>query len=177
MSAKATLNARIYEALTLQARYNEAYLVFGKTSSWVDDTHPPEEVEDTPEITEVIGYKKIRQFSLARPLAQGENPNSVSYPKVTYGGKTWLLIPRDKAYIEKAHWLYIDAEIQPDEFPLGMYRQVGIQMGVKPKTGISKTNLLPSEVQDKGTLYFFENREPQNRTVSVYVVEQFIATI
>ncbi|AIW03305.1 structural protein [Bacillus phage Mater] len=172
--AKSTLNAHISAAIELQKRQGSAYLVFGKTSPWDNELNPPEEVEDTTAISEIVGYKKTKQFSLARPVRTGETP---AYPVVTYGGLQWVLIPADKAYTEKARWLYIEAEILPDEFPLGEFRQVGVHLGLVPKSGVTKQNLLPSEVGTLGELQFYENREPQNRTSSVFVTEQFIIKV
>lgn len=172
--AKSTLRSRVSIALQYQQKQANAYLVFGKSSSWTNDNNPPEEDENTAAISEIIGYKKTKQFSLARPLKQGETP---IYPTVTYGGNTWVLIPNDQAYNEKAHWLYVEAEIQPADFPLGMFRQVGVQLGVTPKPGVLKQNLLPSEVSSVGELWFFENREPQNRRGSTMIKEQFIIKV
>lgn len=175
--AISTLNSHIEAALNLQGRVNSAYMVLGKTSAWSDEQNPPNETESVSELTEVIGYKKVSRFSLARPLASGETVENVGFPTVTYSGQTWVLIPRDQAYTQKARWLYVEAEIHPNEFPLGMYRQVGLHLGVVPSTGVSKQNLRPNEVANKGILEFYENREPQNRTSSVYVLEQFIIRV
>lgn len=174
--AMSTTNSHIADAIELQAKYNSAYMVIGKKSAWTDDTNPPDENPDSSAISEIIGYKKLSKFSLARPLAVGETPESVGYPTVTYQGRSWALIPVDKAYQEKAMYIYGEAEITPDDFPSGMFRQIGVHVNLVPKSGVSKQNLLPSEVQDPGLLRFFENRQPQNRTSSVYVQEQFIIT-
>lgn len=175
--AIATLNAHVHFALEAYKQLNKAYLVIGKTSPWDNEENPPTESESTDSLLEIIGYKRLKQYSLARPLKQEETADDISYPVVTYAGLEWALIPTDKAYEEGARWLYISAEIEPSDFPYGEYRQVGIQTNVQPKQGINKPNLLPSEVADEGTLLFYENREPQNRTSSVYVLEQFMVRV
>lgn len=172
--AKSTLYSHIDEAIQMQKRLDSTYYVIGKTSAWSDDNNPPEEDSATTTLTEVIGYKKVKRLSLVRPLAEGEE---TTYPVVAYGGQQWALIPVDKAYEEGARWLYVEAEIFPNDLPLGWYRQVGVHMGLKPVTGIFKQNLLPTEVGDPGVLKFYENREPQNRTANVYVLEQFIVKV
>jgi hypothetical protein len=169
--AVATINSHIYDAIRLQALHGEAYMAFGKQSSWPDDENPPVEDPNTASLSEVIGYKKVRKFSLARPLAAEE---TTSYPTVTYKSMTWALIPVDKAYDEKAYWVYIDAEVNPGELPEGQYRQVGVQVGLKPKAGVTKENLLPSEVEDPGTLRLFSNLKPTNLTSSSTSLEQFV---
>ncbi|AUO79638.1 hypothetical protein BSP10_235 [Bacillus phage BSP10] len=175
--ATSTLYSHIYDAIQLQSKWDNAYLVFGKTSPWTDEDNPPQEDPNAAAIQEIVGYKKVRQFSLARPLEQGEQPTDTPYPVVTYNQQQWVLIPVDKAYTEKARWVYIEAEIQPDDFALGEYRQVGIHVDLKPANGVTKQNLLPSEVADPGILRFYENRKRQTRTSSVYALEQFLVKL
>jgi len=169
-----TLVSHIAAAILLQQRHEGAYLVLGKTSAWDNENNPPEEDPNTEAVSEVIGYKKVKQFSLARPLNTNE---TTSYPVVTYGGQQWVLVPADKAYAEKARWVYVEAEVLPEDFPLGEYRQVGVHLDLVPKSGVTKQNLLPSEVESPGQLQFFENKELQNRTSSVYVQEQFVIAV
>jgi len=169
-----TLISHIEAAVALQQRSAGAYMAIGKTSAWDNDANPPEEDSNTEALTEIIGYKKVSQFSLARPLNTGE---TTSYPVVTYGGQQWVLIPADKAFEEKARWVYVSAKIDPLDLPSGFFRQIGVYLDLVPKSGVTKQNLLPSEVESAGRLQFFENREPQNRTSSVYVEEQFVITV
>lgn len=175
--AIATLDSHVRAAIKLQEQVDSAYLVFGKTSPWTDDSNPPDEDENTKKISEIVGYKKLSKFSLARKLGENEDEATVGYPVVTYQQEKWVLIPKNEAYVEDARWLYAEAELHPDEFPLGEYRQVGIQLGLVPNDGVTKQNLLPSEVKDTGILEFYENREPQNRTSSVYALEQFMVKV
>lgn len=169
-----TLYSNIDAAISLQERMDSTYLVIGKKTAWTDDDNPPAEVDTTTSLSEVIGYKKLKQLSLARPLAEGEDPETLRFPVVTYGGKSWALIPKEEAYAESARWLYMEAELYPDDLPLGPYRQKGIHVGVVPHEGITKQSLLPSEVSNPGILKFYENKEPQYRAASVYVLEQFV---
>jgi hypothetical protein len=172
--AIATISSRVADALQMQAKYNSAYLVIGKSSPWTDEENPPKETDDVTAISEVIGYKKAKKFSIARPLRSGETAASVGYPVITYRSQQWALVPTDKAYTEKAHWIYFEAELLQDDFPPGKYRQVGVHLGLTPRTGVTKQNLLPSEVSDVGTLRFYENRKGANRDTNVYALEQFM---
>lgn len=176
--AKATLKSHIYAALNLVKERESAYLAIGKSSPWLDDLNPPNEDENTSSLSEVIGYKKVKQFSLARPLRENEIIAVVGgYPIVKYSGDTWVLIPTSEAYVEGARWVYIEIEIDPKDLPEGPYRQVGVHFGLIPRQGVTKGNLLPSDVQDEGVLQFYENREPQSRTRSVHVLEQFMIKV
>jgi len=171
---QSTLVSHIAAAIELQKRSSGAYMVFGKSTPWDNDNNPPTEVEDTEAISEIIGYKKVKQFSLARPLNPGETP---IYPTVIYGNQTWVLIPMAQAYAEKARWVYIEAELVPEDFPYGSFRQVGIHLDLVPQSGVNKDNLLPSEVLSTGQLQFYENRKPQNRVANIYVQEQFVIKV
>lgn len=175
--AISTTRSHIESAIDIQKRYNSAYLVLAKTTAWADESNPPNESEDLTDLTEVIGYKKVKRFNLARPLRAGETAETVGFPVVNYASQSWALIPVDQAYAQGARWLYIEADIQPTDFPLGSYRQVGVHLNLVPKTGVTKQNLLPSEVQDKGILKFYENRELTTRTASVYALEQFMVKV
>jgi len=173
--AISTLNSHITAAIELQQKQTTAYFVIGKTSAWTNDSNPPEEVEDVSAISEVIGYKKTSKFSLTRPLKPGETP---IYPTVTYAGQQWVLIPADKAYQEKARWIYAEAEITPEDFPTGnAYRQVGLHIGVVPKAGVTKQNLLPTDITSAGELRLYANQEPQTREATTYVTEQFVLVV
>lgn len=172
-----TLNSHIYTAIQMQQNLNSAYLVIGRKTAWANDNNPPEEDIKTDKLEEIIGYKKLKQYSLARPLNVGETAETAPYQTVTYNGLVWVLIPVEKAYEEKAHWLYVTAEILPTDFPTGMYRQVGVNVGLQPTSGVTKPNLLPTEVFNSGVLLFYENRQPQNRTSSVHVLEKFMIKV
>ncbi|AMQ66615.1 virion structural protein [Bacillus phage Shbh1] len=173
--AIATLDSHIYAALTLLEKQSSAYLAIGKPTPWQDDNNPPLEDPKAKTLIDVIGYKKVKNFSLARPIRDGEDPASLQYPTVQYGNTTWVLIPAEQAYVQEAHWLYIDAELLAEDFPPGEYRQVGIHLDLVPHSGVTKLNLLPNEVQNIGHLHFYSNRTPQNRTENVHILEQFIA--
>jgi len=172
--AKSTLISHIADAIQLQSLVNSSYIAIGKSSAWPDDSNPPLEDENITSISEIIGYKKVSQFSLARPLASGE---TTVYPVVTYSSQRYALVPVDKAYEQKARWLYAEASITIDDFPVNQYRQVGLYTGLVPVSGVTKQNLLPSEVANPGILRYFENNEPTYMTSSTTSTEQFLIKI
>lgn len=171
--AIATTNARVSASLSYVDRLDNSYLAIGKTTPWLNESAPPAEDPDISVLQEVIGYKKVEKVSLCKLV--GTEPTS--YPTVTYGGKTYALIPKDKAYQEKATLVYYETSIMGDELPNGTYRQVGIHTNLIPKAGITKRVLLPSEVQSTGTLQFFENKQFQNRTLEIKITERFILSV
>lgn len=174
MTVISTLKSQIDFAIYLQNKVNSAYVAIGRSTPWVDENNPPEEDENTVLLDEVIGYKKVSKFSLARPLADGE---STDYPVVDYRGENWVLVPAAAAYDEGAKWLYAEARLMPEDFPLGKYRQVGLHLELQPNTGVTKPNLTPLEVRDPGTLYFYTNNPPIDRTAGISATEQFLMEI
>lgn len=172
-----TLNSHIDSAIQLQKRINSAYMAIGRKEPWNEENNPTDEDRNVNALDSVIGYKRLDKFSLARPLKEGESKKGLKYPTVTYGQLDWVLIPIAEAYKEGARWIYAEVNIVPDDFPLGMYRQVGLHLDLVPNKGVTKPNLEPKDVKDSGILYFYANRPPQNRVDNTYVTEQFMIKV
>lgn len=172
--ATATTNSRIYAALALKSKANSTYLALGKTTPWTNEQIPPASDPEATTLMELIGYKKVSSASLCRPLITGE---TTTFPIVTYGTAKFVLIPDAEAYRQKAMQVYYEAQIVGDELPLGTYRQTGVFTDVTPKDGVTKDNLLPTEVQNTGILQFIENKQYNNRTADGTVKERFIISM
>lgn len=160
----ATLFSSIHTGLTLRKNASEIYIAIGRTNAWVNDKNPPNADETKTELDTLIGYKKANTVSLAKKLASDEE---TTFQVVNYGTERYALIPDGQAYEQKANFIYFKTSISDTDFPLGRFRQVGIQVDVKRRSGINKENLLPSEVSNKGILYYYENREDSNRFQNV----------
>lgn len=169
--AIATYNSHVDVAVYYTDKKNSTYFAIGRTTEWSDESTPPQPNDKVTKLEEVIGYKKATKVSLCRPLATGE---STDYDTVSYGNRTWVMIPKEKAKEEGAKWVYLETDIVGEELPLGTYRQVGVHSDLQPNTSISKPNLLPGEVQNVGTLLLIDNRQFQNRTAQGTVKERFI---
>lgn len=167
--AIATNDSRVYAALQFKNLQDSMYIGLGKTSEWNNEEVPPTENPETSELLEPIGYKKVSKVQVCRELKPDEEPE---YPTVKYGSKTFVLIPDEQAYKEKAWNVYITGQIDGEELPIGRFRQVGIYTGLKPKE--NKKNLLPEEVTDKGVLQAFANRRSQRRDKNVDLYESYI---
>lgn len=168
----ATITAYVDSALALLEKASSTYLAIGKTSEWENENIPPMPEADLTNIQELIGFKKMDNISLCRPLGDTETTN---YPTVDYRGSTWVLIPKEEAHAEKAYWLYFATTITGTELPTGEYRQVGVYTGLKTTT--DKEALLPTEVTDNGNLQFYDNRQQFNRTDKITVTERFIISM
>lgn len=160
----------------LELKENKAYFSFGKTSPWENEKLPPSEDEATKELEEVIGYKEAMKQSLCRKLKDSESTN---YPIVTYKGEKWVLIPDAQAYVEETTHVLYEATLSGSELPLGEYRQVGLQLGLKRSLEVPELQkvLIPSEVLNKGILHVYSNNEPLNRTAIMKVTERFIVSV
>lgn len=169
-----TMDASVSAGLYYVDQADSTYLAIGKTTPWINESAPPAGEQSTSVLQEVIGYKKADKVSLCKPVLEGE---STPYPTVNYGGKTYALIPKEKAYQERATLVYFETEVAGTDLPTGTYRQVGMHTGLIPKSGVNKKALLPTEVQSTGVLQFFANKENQNRTVEVRVKERFILSV
>lgn len=150
------------------------YFVFGKTSAWDDDKNPPAPKREVNALSEIIGYKKVSTVSMCRPKKPNETSN---YQTVYYNNQEWLLVPDANAETENATYIYYEVDVLPSDFPLGTYRQVGLQFDVKPKTGVTKSNLLPTELSSAGYLYAYENSKPVNRIENVTINNRFILSV
>ncbi|AAX92368.1 baseplate morphogenetic protein C [Staphylococcus phage Twort] len=165
--AIATINSHVELAKFYASK--DFHLVLGKTSPWSNEQSPPQPKDTTTTLDEVIGYKKAKKVALVRP-AQPTTDDSKT--KIQYGNREWVEVSPENAIKEGAKYVYLQAEVVGEELPLGTYRQVGFTMGLKSST--DKLNLLPSEVQDAGTLIFYDNKQFQNRVAQTTVTESFI---
>lgn len=172
--AVVTTNARIQASIDYVKKASNTYVAIGRQTPWTNEQAPPTEDVNAVTLQEVIGYKKVKKVSLCKPIEEGED---TPYVKVEYAGKHYALVPVEKAFQEKTTLVYYESEILGTDLPTGLYRQVGIHTGVTPKTGITKPNLLPSEVQSTGVLEFYENKQFQNRTLETKVYERFILSV
>ena len=172
--AIATYNSSVELAKYLVSKADSTYLTIGKTTPWSNETKPPQPDENTTALQEVIGYKKATKVTLVRPF---QSPQDDEKDTISYGNKELVIVPTEKATEEGAKWLYLESEVVGEELPLGTYRQVGFVIDLVPKTGINKFNLLPSEVENTGTLMFFDNKQFQNRTEQVTSKERMVIQI
>lgn len=172
--AIATFNSHIEQAKYVVSKANSIYLTIGKTTPWSNETNPPQPDEKTTTLQEVIGYKKASKVTLVRPAVSPQDDNK---SLITYGNKSWVEVSTKDAVTEGAKWVYMECSIVGDELPLGTYRQSGFVVDLVPNSGISKFNLVPSEVQSPGTLMFFENKQFQNRTAQTTAKERFVVEV
>ena len=170
----ATYNSHVELAKYLVSKANSTYLVVGRTTPWSSETNPPQPNEKTTSLQEIIGYKKTHRATLVRPA---QSPQDDDKEKISYGNKDWVVVTTENAKDEGAKWVYLEADVVGNELPLGTYRQIGFVIDLVPNSGVSKPNLLPSEVKETGTLMYFENKQFQNRTETTTAKERCIIEV
>lgn len=166
-----TVNSAVSRALDFVHR-TDIYFAIGKTSPWSDESNPPQPIE-TDTLQELIGYRKVDTQYLVVPYDNrtlGQNDILITLSD----GTKWLVISEANAYTERARYVYISTTILPTDLPTGDYRQVGVFTGVVPQDGITKPNLLPSEVQKPGVLEVLDNRVKSTRTNTTKETLSFI---
>lgn len=172
--AIATYNSHVELAKYLVSKADSIYLTIGKSTPWSNETNPPQPDENATVLQEVTGYKKATKVTLVRPF---KSPEDDDKNLISYGNKSWVEVSPEDATNEGAKWVYLESSIVGDELPLGTYRQVGFVMDLVAKRGISKFNLVPSEVESAGTLLFFDNKQFQNRSEQTTAKERFIVEV
>lgn len=169
-----TYNSHVEVAKYIVSKAESIYLTIGKSTPWSNETNPPQPDEKATVLQEVIGYKKTDKVTLVRPAVSPADDNK---NLISYGNKSWVEVTPENAKSEGAKWVYLESSIVGDELPLGTYRQVGFVMDLVPNSGISKFNLVPSEVQSIGTLMFFDNKQFQNRSEQTTAKERIIVEV
>lgn len=155
--AISTIHSHVNRAIEL---YNKPsiYFAIGKTSVWDNEQAPPVEDPTTPDLTEIVGYKKVTTRHHVVPDPDGT---------IQYRDANWKIVPANEAMAQGARWVYLETTINYDELPLGQYRQVGVYTGLTVKAGVSagKNALVPAEVEENGVLEIIDNRQMSNRQI------------
>lgn len=153
--------------LTLRARANRAmeykkvmeeqtmWFGFGRKTPWANDDEPPTPKPATEDIEEPIGYKKTDMITFVKQDDEGP---------IFYLGDNYSAISDEEAIATDSTLLYVRCTVNYTELPPTTYREIGIFRGLKPITAkIASKVLLPSEVEDRGTLDIIDNLQPSSR--------------
>lgn len=153
--AVTTLKGHVSRAIDFYNK-TEVFFSLGKTTAWDDELNPPTP-KNTDDMVEILGHKKVESVFLVIPVTDG------SAHDLEFRDSKWKIVPINEAYAKGARWVYAMSIIEPTDFDThAVYRQIGITTGLKrhASTPTSKSNLLPSEVEDAGNLEIIDNRTP-----------------
>jgi len=140
----------------------DKYFAIGRTTPWPDENNPPNPTGNETSVEEVIGYKAVTEQYFVKPDPNANESNGGIYYRGQWYAKT---TDPNEAKSGGYKWVYLSTIIAYDELPLQTYRQVGVYVGLQKAKGVDKSNLLPSEVADPGTLEVIDNRKPQYRSI------------
>lgn len=149
------INARVFQALNYLNSINNTYLVLGQADPWDNDTNPP--IATTIEtIDKPIGYIKPVCY-VCYQVSEKKDDSTISY-----GGKFYQPSDSVNAYTNKATFVYYTATINPDSLSsLNTFRQISLNIGVTPRSGITQTQALtPTNVSDSGLTHVLINTQP-----------------
>ncbi len=151
----------------------DLWLVIGRSTAWPDDENP--EVPDVAatEVTEVIGAKVATAQWVYRDDASGTEV-FLSNGVVT----RWTIVTTlEDAITNDAHHVLVSSVITGTELPLDTFREIGVYSGLEATaiTPSGQDQLLPTEIEDYGTLELIEYRKPVSRdSSSAYEVDAII---
>jgi len=152
-----TVGAQVALAIDLMQKYSSVYFALGQTDAWKNDDKPDAEDSKATEIPNVRNYIQVQDSTLCRPLqpdeAAPENP-------IVFNKTTYVRVSQKDAYSQNATCIYFSTKASlKDLTSEGTYsfRSTGVYIGLKPKDGVTKPVLSPSDVQDKGTLFSYGN--------------------
>lgn len=161
---------KTFQAFNL-VRNGQVFIAVGRTSSW--DSHSPEIVPDVQygqTISEIVALKRADQVRFVLP----DDTNGT----IEQVGQKWRIIDEEEARATDCRWVYIQAWLRYDEFPLCTYRQTGVYAGTLLAQGlpVNKQVATMDEIVDLGFLLTVTNqspveREATNRESIEYILE------
>ena len=126
-------------------------------------------------LTHLMGVKHIDHICLVVPVI-GNQSDTGGAPKPTpnssvivYKGQQWQPVSDNDAMKYGARWVYVQADIHPEDLPYGIFRQTGLYYGLQPKpeyanntnTAINEA-YTPNQLQkNTGYLMAYDNQRIQ----------------
>lgn len=145
---------RTYEAIQL-VKNGSVWIGVGKEQPWgAAETVPPVVYQST--MQETIGYKRADLLTLVVPDDAGT---------IQQMNQNWRAVSLEEGKALDARWVYVQAWLAYDEFPLKTFRQTGVWAGLQPKETVlvNQQVVKPEEVIDPGYLLVLNNRSPITR--------------
>lgn len=187
MATVATYASHVGKAINFY--YNTPNLMFaiGRSTPWgekegeddgtsiLNDLNPPYPSLDTTEVEEIIGYKRYSNMYFVIPDETSTEPivDGVHWRKIALSvtpsdpdAAKEELIKLVKA--NKARWIYMDFQLDPNDFVGFTYRQIGLysNVNVLPPATQSMNVYNPEHIQTgSGILEVIQNRAPVTRQI------------
>ncbi|WP_139489371.1 hypothetical protein [Brevibacillus dissolubilis] len=145
---------RTFEALQL-IRDRSVFIAVGKTSPWNEQEEVPA-VHFGSQIEEVAAYKRADQLTFIMPDDNGT---------IEQRGQKWRPISQEEGIEQNCRWVYVQAWLSFDTFPVITFRQTGVFVSLtqKAEVPVNKQVLYPDDVVHPGFLIIMNNRTPISR--------------
>lgn len=142
------------------------WCALARTTKWPDENFPPVEDIHLSTLDEIIGLKL---FTIASMVVEDENG------LILFGSKKYTKVSDESAIANQSPYLYLQFEIQPDEFAGIDYRQVGVFMDSIPKSGFGSFQALTADkFSTLGKLIYVSNQVKQTRYPNTRHVVEFL---
>ena len=168
----ATNYAHVYSAIQF-SQNTDLYFELAKSSAWSDESNPDSESETTTDLDTSLCFKKSDQILIVYDGGTTtETSDTDDY--IIYGGHKWVVSSQDNAYTNDAHYVLVTATISENSVDAFTYRQIGIRKGTTFASTVTGTIATPTNVTDKGKLWFYENKTARNHTNDSKTVLKYI---
>ena len=143
------------------------WIAIGRTTAWTNENSPPVEDPTTHDITEIQGFRRVEHganFTLVVPDSTGSiSFLGSNYEPVTADGTTEYSVGAKYVYLKSAFITDEGGELSTDI----QFRQVGLYLNTQASSGNEgKVFLTAAQVDDNGTLVFYDNISPASRNES-----------
>lgn len=187
MATIATYASHVGKALNFFFNTNNLMFAIGRSTPWgelpaeqastslIDDLHPPYPSLDATEVTEIIGYKRLHSKYFVIPDESSPEPivDGVHWRKILLQNPPTDELEYKNALTElvkthKARWIYMDFQIDPNDFVGFTYRQIGLYSDLKILSPATQSMKIysPEHIQTgSGILEVLQNRSPVTRQI------------
>lgn len=161
MGTVATKQAQAYIARMIAKQAPNIYIGLGKSTAWKDEDKVPDSNPDATALTEPIVYTKAQNVSLCQPVSDDNNTGS----SIIFGGSKYKVVSVLEELNPAANCVYATANFSYEDLKSEIqFRQVGLYIGLRPKSGVTSTIITPLQIDDLGTLLSIQNMKLANIT-------------
>lgn len=159
MGTVATKQAQAYIARKLANESASIYLGIGRSTAWADENKVPDSDPTATGIEEPIAYTKAQSVYLCKLVKDNKKGSLI------FGGKSYNTVSPIASLDPDANYVYAATKFSYSDLQKEVqFRQVGLFIGFKPKANVHSTIILPSQVDDIGTMLSISNNKLVNIT-------------
>jgi len=144
-----TLNNRTQR--TYDFSQKTLYFAFGRTTPWTDEFSPDPPDETSDSVEEISFIKLADNIKFVKEDVAGT---------ITYRDSKWSEVAPGDIWTENVVAMYMDAELDYDNYPVIGYRQVGILENPLDTSDQVCTldSYLSNQINSQGILHYIDNR-------------------